>query len=105
MEQNSPERALMLAVLEDAIRSFADERRTRSGRRRRPAREAEAWLFADDHAWPFSFVNVCAVLDLSPSAVRTALRAAPTDGRRPLWKLRLRTPPRRRTRRVGAIAS
>jgi hypothetical protein len=101
----SPERALMLAVLEDAIRCFADERRTRSGRRRRRAREAEAWLFADDHAWPFSFVNVCAVFDLSPSAVRAALRGGPADARRPLSKLRLRMPPRRRTRRVGAIAS
>jgi hypothetical protein len=101
----SPERALMLAVLEDAIRCFGDERRTRSGRRRRRVREAEAWLFADDHAWPFSFVNVCAVFDLSPSAVRAALRSGQADARRPLSKLRLRMPPRRRARRVGAIAS
>ena len=101
----SPERALMLAVLEDAIRCFADERRTRSGRRRRPAREAEAWLFADDDAWPFSFVNVCAMFDLSPSAVRAALRSGPPDALRPLSKLRVRMPQRRRTRRVGSIAS
>jgi hypothetical protein len=105
MERNSPERALMLAMLEDAIRCFADERRTRFGRRRRRARDAEQWLFADDHAWPFSFVNVCAVFDLSPSAVRAALRARPAHIDRPLSKLRLRTPSRRRTRRVGDLAS
>jgi len=101
----SPERALMLAVLEDALRCFADDRRTRSGRRRRRSRQAEAWLFADDYAWPFSFVNLCATFDLSPSAVRAALRAGPPEGQRPLTKLRLRMPPRRRARRVGAIAS
>jgi len=105
MTIQSPEHALMLAVLEDAIRCFADDRRTRFGRRRRRAREAEAWLFADDHAWPFSFVNVCAMFDLSPSAVRAALRARPTHVRGPLAKLRVRTPLRRRTRRVGTIAS
>lgn len=101
----TPERALMLAVLEDAIRCFAGARRTRCGRPRRSVREAEAWLFVDNHAWPFSFVNVCAVFDLSPGAVRAALRAAAADDRsRALARLRVRDTPPRRTRRVGAVA-
>jgi hypothetical protein len=101
----TPERALMLAVLEDAIRCFAGARRTRGGRLRRSVRGAEAWISVDDHAWPFSFVNVCAAFDLSPGAVRAALRAAAADDRRrALARLRLRSTPRRRARRVGAVA-
>ena len=101
----TPERALMLAVLEDAIRCFAGARRTRGGRLRRSVRYAEAWLFVDDYAWPFSFVNVCAAFDLSPDAVRAALRAAAADDRRhALSRLRVRSTQRRRTRRVGALA-
>jgi hypothetical protein len=89
--RRSPERALMLAVLEDAIRCFAAERTTPSGRQRRSVREAESWLFDADVRWPFSFVNVCEGLELSPEAVRGALRAST----RALSRLRVRLAPRR----------
>ena len=32
--------------------------------------DAYRWLTSDDSSWPFSFLNVCQLLDLSPEAVR-----------------------------------
>lgn len=60
-------RGLMLAVLEDGIRSFLSTSRVRRD-------EAEAWMTMREQNWPFSFVNVCQLLGLEPSAVRQALR-------------------------------
>ena len=60
-------RGLMLAVLEDGIRSFLSTSRVRRD-------EAEAWMTMRPQNWPFSFENVCQFLSLEPSAVRHALR-------------------------------
>ena len=68
------ETALMRAVLEDAIHCF-QKQFVRKGRRvLRLAREAEEWLVADDPRWPFSFVNICAVLGLEPEYLRLGLK-------------------------------
>jgi len=32
--------------------------------------DAYSWITSDDCAWPFSFLNVCQLLHLSPEAVR-----------------------------------
>jgi len=66
--------ALMRAVLEDAINCF-QKQTLKSGRRaQRLVREAEEWLFTDDPRWPFSFVNICAVLGLDPEYLRLGLK-------------------------------
>lgn len=59
-------RALMLAVLEDAIRCYLDGRKSIS-------QEAERWLKANWRDSPFSFVIVCETLRLDPQAVRCML--------------------------------
>ena len=59
-------RALMLAVLEDAIRCYLDARG-------RVADEAERWIKANWRESPFSFVIVCETLRLDPQAVRRTL--------------------------------
>jgi len=58
-------KALMLAVLEDAIRTFLN---------RQDGGEAELWIFGRQRRSVFSFVVVCETLGLEPNAVRTALR-------------------------------
>src|SRR6187397_2447950 len=55
----SPEKALMLAVLEDAIRCFQEYFRTTRARPRMLSRQAERWIRTRDWNWPFSFNNVC----------------------------------------------
>src|SRR5262245_34786971 len=96
------ERALMLAVLEDAIRCL-ETRRSRG----RLAAEAERWIRADDPRWPFSFVNVCGNLDIDASRLRAALlarkarrRTERTAGRE--YRLHLRLKPPQRRLRVAA---
>jgi hypothetical protein len=60
-------RALMLAVLEDAINSYFNGKG-------RPRAEAEQWIALQRRHSPFSFVVICETLGLEPPAVRDALR-------------------------------
>lgn len=66
--------ALMRAVLEDAIECFQKQSRKNGRRAHRLAREAEEWLFKDDQQWPFSFLNICHVLDIDPGYIRRGLK-------------------------------
>jgi|SRR5579862_2170716 len=58
-------KALMMAVLEDAIHDY----RTATGRQRI---EVDAWVRSEDRD-VFSFVVICETLGLEPAAVRRAL--------------------------------
>lgn len=60
-------RALMLAVLEDGIRSFLSGSRLL-------ASEAEFWIYSHRRHSPFSFAVVCEMLGLDPDAVRKTLK-------------------------------
>ena len=79
-------RALMLAVLEDAVCCIAEGRRRRSFHARRLAAEAEAWVRCNRRDWPFSFVNICDVLGFDPDAFRERLLTTENDasGARPV---------------------
>lgn len=73
-EHLEPEKALLLAILEDAIhcyRKFASAR-NRAGREQ--FREAEEWLMGGGDSWVFAFDNVCDFLRLDPEYVRRGLR-------------------------------
>src|SRR5437016_14375488 len=60
-------KALMLAVLEDGIRSYL-------GGSRIIAQDAEYWIYSHRRHSPFSFVVVCEMLGLDPDAVRATLK-------------------------------
>lgn len=85
--------ALMRAVLEDAVGCFQKQSFASGRRAQRLAREAEEWFFSNDHHWPFSFVNICAVLGLDPEYVRLGLKR---------WRQRPPTEPQKKRRRIGA---
>lgn len=71
------ERALMRAVLEDAVRCLAGEIGPRD-ERPQLAVDARQWFLDDDIHWPFSFPNVCDALDIEADRLRTeVLRGAP----------------------------
>ncbi|NOT55200.1 MAG: hypothetical protein HOP18_11380 [Deltaproteobacteria bacterium] len=72
----SGEVALMRAILEDAVNCFQQQFVKHGPRVRQLAKEAERWLFTDDEHWPFSFVNICAVVGLNATYVRQGLRRA-----------------------------
>ena len=70
-----PEAALMCAILEDAVESFQNQFLSVATRRaKRLGEEAEDWLFSDDAHWIFSFLVICAALDLSPQYIRQGLK-------------------------------
>jgi hypothetical protein len=73
----SGERALVLAVLVDAIRCLTGS--ARLGRNRAQIiLETREWVVSEDRQWPFSFENVCDALDLDAATLRTRLlRMAP----------------------------
>jgi hypothetical protein len=93
-----PEQELMLAILCDAIEcifKYCDEPLPM---RAKLFHEAREWLFDDDEKEAFSFLNVCASLNLDPSYVRRGV----------LEKIRAKsvlTParPRQRTERISRI--
>jgi hypothetical protein len=60
-------KALMLAVLEDGIRSYL-------GGSKLVAQEAEFWIYSHRRHSPFSFSVVCEMLGLDPEAVRKTLK-------------------------------
>ena len=71
--QMSGPRALMLAVLEDAVQCIENGRRQRRFGARRLAAEAEGWVRCDRTDWPFSFLNVCEALGIDVDAMRSRL--------------------------------
>jgi len=81
-------RALMLALLEDAIHCLLTPHG--SGKL---ARDAEAWIRTDDPAWPMSFPNVCDALGFASDTLRAALlaRARVVEPTKRRWKIRLRS--------------
>ena len=73
-EYLEPEKALLLAVLEDAINCFQKymETEDRSGKER--FAEAEEWIMRGGNDWLFSFDNICELLGLDPQYLRRGLR-------------------------------
>ena len=65
--------ALMRAVLTDALSCFQKHAFSQRRAGQRLYREAKEWIFSDEQRWPFSFVNVCAALNLNPDYIRLLL--------------------------------
>lgn len=66
----SSERDLMFAILADAIDCFWKYAGARDGRGIKLFQDARRWIFADDEAETFSFVNVCDALSFDPTYIR-----------------------------------
>jgi hypothetical protein len=68
-----PEKRLMLAVLEDAIRCYQDNLHARKSKRRRLFEETEEWIVTGTDDYVFSFRHVCEALGLSPEYLRQGM--------------------------------
>lgn len=77
-DDRTAEKRLMFAVLESAVFSIGLPRPTVMPRvidmQAAGPEAAMAWFMDDDRGWPYSFVNVCDVLDLDVDAVRAGVR-------------------------------
>ena len=70
-EPASGERRLLLAVLEDGIRTLLKNARATHGRGLNLRREALGWLVTDDRADVFSFENICETLGIDAERLRS----------------------------------
>jgi hypothetical protein len=68
-----PEKALMLAVLAEAVETYQKYASSKSAARRALFREAEAWFFGKRAHYIFSFPIVCEVLALDAECLRQGL--------------------------------
>lgn len=68
-----PEYGLVIAMLQDAIECFQKYRFATDENGRELFADAHDWITSDDRKWPFSFENVCGVLNLHPGYLRRGL--------------------------------
>jgi hypothetical protein len=68
-----PEKALMVAVLRDAITCLEKYAVSRSSGNKRLFDEAIEWILSDDCEWLFSFNNVCEAVGVNPGYLRKGL--------------------------------
>src|SRR5262245_58956676 len=66
-------RALMLAILEDAVLCIERGHRRRHAGTRQLAAEAQTWMRSDCREWLFSFASICDVLGIDADALRIRL--------------------------------
>lgn len=62
------------AVLREAIREYQKFARYQSRRGVKLFRDVDQWFSADDRESCFSFINICQILDLEPTYIRTGLK-------------------------------
>jgi hypothetical protein len=86
-------RDLMLAVLEDAIRTYFANIAGRTTRQRRLFDEVKGWLDTRGDRAPFSFETICETFDIEPNDLRRRLSSLPREkflrSRRPAKRSRV----------------
>jgi hypothetical protein len=75
-EPLEPEKALLLAILKDAIDTYRKYRGAQDRIGKDHFREAEEWLMGGGDDWLFAFDSVCALLDLDPDYIRRGVRGS-----------------------------
>ena len=88
-----PEKRLMLAILEDAVKCFQENLLATTRTSKRLFEEAEEWIVEVGGDWIFSFETVCETLGINPEYVRQGLlrwkdkkSAKPTDAT--VWEVK-----------------
>jgi len=87
------EKDLAAGVLKQAARDLRRFRAATAGTKRELYLDAYTWITATDFSWPYSFMNVCKLLELCPDVVRTELLADASLGLLDYW-----------TRRAGRLS-
>ncbi len=71
----NPEDSLAVGVLRQAVHDLRRFRRATGSMERELYRDAHRWITTDDDSWPYSFVNVCKLLDVPAEILRAELLA------------------------------
>ena len=89
----TPEKGLAAGVLKQAAHDLRRFRAATTGVKRELYLDAYSWITANDFSWPYSFVNVCKLLEVSPEVVRAEIFADASLGWLDYW-----------TRRAGRLS-
>jgi hypothetical protein len=81
----TPEKGLAVGVLKQAAYDLRRYRAATKGADRDVYLDAHSWVTAHDFCWPYSFMNVCKLLDLCPEVVRAELLADASLGSFHYW--------------------
>lgn len=81
----TPEKGLAVGVLKQAAYDLRRYRTATKAADRELYLDAHSWVTAYDSSWPYSFMNVCKLLDLCPEMVRTDLLADASLGPFHYW--------------------
>jgi hypothetical protein len=79
------EKGLAIGVLKQAAYDLRRYRTATKAVHRELYLDAHSWVTAYDSSWPYSFMNVCKLLDLCPEMVRTDLLADASLGSFHYW--------------------
>jgi hypothetical protein len=71
--ERSAEFKLAVAVLEQTVEDLQKYRSARSAEPQRLYMHAHRWVSSNDRRWPYSFLNVCDMLNVSHEPMRTKL--------------------------------
>ena len=94
----TPEKGLAVGVLKQAAYDLRRYRTATKAADRELYLDAHSWVTAYDSSWPYSFMNVCRLLDLCPEIVRSDLLADASLGPFHYWIRRVA----RLSRKLGA---
>jgi len=81
----TPEKGLAVGVLKQAAYDLRRYRTATKAADRELYLDAHSWVTAYDSSWPYSFMNVCKLLDLCPEMVRGDLLADASLGPFHYW--------------------
>src|SRR5437899_7534305 len=84
----TPEKGLAAGVLKQAAHDLRRFRSATTAVKRELYLDAYSWITANDFSWPYSFVNVCKLLDVNPEFVRTEIFADASSGLLDYWTMR-----------------
>ena len=84
----TPEKGLAIGVLKQAAYDLRRYRTATKAVDRELYIDAQTWVTAYDSSWPYSFMNVCKLLDLCPEIVRAELLADAALGSFHYWMRR-----------------
>jgi len=84
----TPEKGLAAGVLKQAAHDLRRFRAATKGLKRELYLDAYSWITENDFSWPYSFVNVCKLLHVSPDVVRAEILADASLGWLDYWTQR-----------------
>jgi hypothetical protein len=88
--KQAAQRELAAGVLKQVAQDLRRFRNATSKIERELYLDAYRWVISDDDSWPFSFPNVCQLLNRAPAEIRQELLDDLSFGRLPQWARRCR---------------